>query len=68
MNTRRNKGGDIGGAFVGVNQVPPQTPDADMETNANPTVLTNGQVRIDLVQMDQAITLQAQPMTVQAEQ
>ena len=68
MNTRRNAGGEIGGADVGVNQVPPQTRATRMEMLVNPTGLTDGEVRTTLVQMAQAITLQAQAMISLAEQ
>ena len=49
----------IGGAAAGVNQVPPQDLAAGMEMHFNPTGLTDGEVRTTLVEMDQAITLQA---------
>ena len=68
MNTRRNAGGDIGGAAAGVNQVSPQAPAARMEMHVNKTGLTDGEVRTVLVQMDQSITLQAHSMTPQVEQ
>ena len=39
-----------------------------MELHVNPAELIDGEVRTTLVQMAQAITLQAQTMTAQAEQ
>ena len=68
MNSRRNAKGEIGGAAAGVNQVPPQAPAAGTEMHVNPTGLTDGEVRIDFVHMDQAIILQDQDMTARAEQ
>ncbi|TMX03080.1 hypothetical protein EJD97_018434 [Solanum chilense] len=68
MNTRRNTGGEIGGATAGVNQIPPQAPAAGMEMHDNPTGLTDGEVRTALVEIAQTITLQAHAMTAQAEQ
>ena len=68
MNTRRNTGGQIGGAAAGVNQGPPLALVAGIEMHVNPTGLTDGVVRTTLVEMAQAITLQAQAMTAQAEQ
>ena len=68
MNTRRNIGREIGGAAVGVNQVPSQAPPAGMEMHVNPTGLLHGEVRKSLVEMSQAITLRAQAMTAKAEQ
>ena len=65
MKTRRNAGGEIGGAVAGVNQIPPQAPAAGMELPVNPTGLTDREVRKSLVDMAQAITLQAQAMTAQ---
>ena len=67
INTRTNAGGEIGGAAAGVNQVPPQAPASGMEMLDKPTRLTDGDVRKTLVQMAQAITLQAQAMTALAE-
>ena len=56
MNTRRNTGQGRGEATVGGNQVPPQAPTAEMEMLVNLVRLTDGEVRIALVQMAQAIT------------
>ena len=63
MNMRRNVGGEIGGTTAGVNKVSPQARAAGMEIHVDPTGLKNGEVRIALVQMAQAITLQAESMT-----
>ncbi|TMW90192.1 hypothetical protein EJD97_016095 [Solanum chilense] len=63
-----NADGEIGGAAAGVHQVPPQAPTAGMEMPINQTGLTDGEVRTTLVEMAQAVTLQAQTMTAQAEQ
>ncbi|TMX04117.1 hypothetical protein EJD97_011491 [Solanum chilense] len=68
MNTRRNTGVEIGGATIGVNQVPPQAPATGMEIPVNQTRLTDGEKRTNLVQMAKAITLQAHSMTAQVEQ
>ena len=68
MNMRRNAGGEIWGAAAGVNQVPPQALAAAMEMHVNPTGLTDGEVRKYLVQMAQAIPLQAHAMKAQVEQ
>ena len=68
LNTRRNAGRGRGKAAVGGNKVPPGAPAVEMEMLVNPAGLTDGQVRIDLVQMSQAITLQGQAMTAQIEQ
>ena len=54
--------GDIGGIVARVNQVPPHAPAVGMDTHANPTGFTDGDVRTTLVQMAQAITLQAHSM------
>ena len=62
MNTRKNKGEEIQGAAAGVNPGPPQDPGARIEMHVNLTRLTNGEMRIDMVQMAQAITLQDQVM------
>ena len=67
MNMTRNAGGEFGGAVAAVNQVPPQAPAAGMEMHVNLARLTDGEVRIALAQMAQAITLQDQAMTAQAE-
>ena len=49
-------------------QVPPLEEDANMEHRpANPPPLTDGNIRIDLLQMAQAITTQAQVATTQAQ-
>ena len=63
MNMRRNAGGEIGGAAIEVNQVPPQASASKMEMLVHLAGLTNGEVRTDLVKMSKAITLQAQAMT-----
>ncbi|TMX04318.1 hypothetical protein EJD97_009984 [Solanum chilense] len=68
MNMSRNVGGQIGGGVGGVNQIPPQTSAVEMEMPVNPTSLTDGAVSTPLVEIAQAITLQAQAMTAQAEQ
>ena len=68
INTSIYTGRETGGAAAGVNQVPPQALAAAMEMHVNPTGLTDGVVRTTLVEMAQAITLQAQAMTAQAEQ
>ena len=44
MNTKKNAGGDIGGAAAGVYQVPPQAPGDGREMSINPTTLTNGEL------------------------
>ena len=58
--------GDIGGIVARVNQVPPHAPAVGMDTHANPTGFTDGDVRTTLVQMAQSIILQAQVITAQA--
>ena len=68
MDTRRNVGRERGKATAGGNQIPPQVPAAEMEMPVSPVGLTDGKVRTTLVQISQAITLQAQAMTAQAEQ
>ena len=68
MNTRRNAGRGRGEKVVGSNQLPPQVPDAEIKMPVNPARLTDGEVRTALVQMAQAITLQARAITTQAEQ
>ena len=59
MNTRRKAGREIGGAAVGVIQVPSQAPTARIEMPINPAGLRHGEVRTTCVQMDKARTLQA---------
>ena len=59
MNMRRNTNKEIGGAAVGVNQVPPQAPTAGMEMHLNQAMLKHGEVTIAFVQKAQAMTLQA---------
>ena len=66
MNTRRNASRDIGVAAAGVNKVPPKALPAGMDMPVNATALIDGEVRNALVQISQAITLQAQAMKAQA--
>ncbi|TMX04584.1 hypothetical protein EJD97_007267, partial [Solanum chilense] len=68
INMKRNACGLIGGAIVGVNQVPPQVPAAGMEMSVKPNGLTDGEVRTALVDMAQPIIIQAHAKTAQAEQ
>ena len=68
INTRRNTGRGRGEAAAWGNQVPPQAPAAGIENPINPTGLTDGEVRKYLVQMAQAIPLQAHAMKAQVEQ
>ena len=63
-----NVGQERGEAAAGGNQVPPKAPAAGMEMPVNPVGLAYGEVRTTVAQMAQAITLQAQDMTAQAEQ
>ena len=58
---------EIGGAAE-VNQVPPQASVDEMEMLVFLSGLTDGEVRTNVVQMAQAITLQAQAMIAQEEQ
>ena len=57
MNTRRNTGRRVGEAGVGGNQAPPQAQTFGVQVLGDPAALTDGQVREELVQMAQAITL-----------
>ena len=59
MDTRRNAGGEIGGATSGENQVPPQAPPSGMELPFNQIELTDGEVNTTLLDMALAITLQS---------
>ena len=59
MKTCRNAGhGRVEGA-AGGNQIPPEAPAAGMEMHVNLAGLTDGEVRIALAQMAQAIILKA---------
>ena len=58
----RKAGRGIGGAAAGGNQVPPHVQAAGIEMPVNLAGLTDVEVRTVQEQMDQAITLQAQPM------
>ncbi|TMX00631.1 hypothetical protein EJD97_000434 [Solanum chilense] len=68
MNRRRNAGLGRGEVAAGDNQVPPKAPPAASEMLVNPSGLANGKVRKTLVEMAQAINLQAQAMIAQVEQ
>ncbi|TMW92618.1 hypothetical protein EJD97_012786, partial [Solanum chilense] len=48
------------------NQAPPQAPTVGVQVPFNPATLTDGEVRATLVQMAQAITVQAHAITAQA--
>ena len=63
MNTMRNAGGEIWDAANGVNQFPLQAPTNGMEMFVYQTRLIDEEVRNTVVQMAQAISLQAQAIT-----
>ncbi|XP_015072581.1 uncharacterized protein LOC107016703 [Solanum pennellii] len=65
MSTRRNAGRRVEEALAGGNQDPPQVPAVGEQVPVNPIALTNGEVRTTLVQMGQAITIQAHAITSQ---
>ena len=66
MSTTRNAGRGRGDVVDGDKQVPPQAPAEGVAMPVNPTLLTDEEVWIDLVQMAQAITMEANTMTAQA--
>ena len=66
MNIRKNIGRRVGEAVFGGNQTLPQAPTTTVQVPIKPTALTNGEVRAALVQIAQAITVQAQAITAQA--
>ena len=63
INTRRTIGQRRGGVAAGGNQVPPQASVEGVAMTVNPAGLTDSEVRAYLVQMEHAITMQAQSMT-----
>ncbi|TMW97559.1 hypothetical protein EJD97_005305, partial [Solanum chilense] len=65
MNTRRISGKSVGEAGVRGNQAPPQAPATGVQVPVNLVALTDEEVRATLVQIDQAITSQAQDITAQ---
>ncbi|XP_069152792.1 uncharacterized protein [Solanum lycopersicum] len=65
MSTRRNVGRRVEEAVAGGNQDPLQVPAVGEQVPVNPVTLTNGEVRTTLVQMGQAITVQAHAITSQ---
>ena len=65
MNARRAIGQMRGVAAAGDNQVPPKNPTEGVVMPVKPAGLTNVEVRVSLSKMAQAITMQAQDMTVQ---
>ena len=67
MNTRSNVGQRRGEEVVRGNKDPPQAPAAEIEMPINQVGLTDGEVRKTLVQMSQAIILEAQAMTTHIE-
>ncbi|TMX03106.1 hypothetical protein EJD97_018208 [Solanum chilense] len=68
INTRRNVGQGRGEAAIRGHQHPPQAQTAEMICLLTHLWLTDGEVRIALVQMAQAITLQPQAMIAQEKQ
>ena len=65
MNTKRIAGKSVGEASVRGNQASLQAPDAGVQVPVNLVGLTDEEVRAALVQIDQAITSQAQDITAQ---
>ena len=66
INTGKNEDRRVGEAAAGGNHVPPQAPIAANQVRVNPTWLRDAEVRNILLQMEQAITTQAQAITAQS--
>ncbi|TMX03716.1 hypothetical protein EJD97_014691 [Solanum chilense] len=66
MNTRRNAARKVEEVAAEGNQAPPQAPDVAEQVPVNPYGLIDGEVKNVLLQIDHAITTQAQAITAQA--